>query len=68
MPTVEATIRSVIADDLSPGDWLVSFFELAAYYRASGDAARAVAGFSPGTRVRFTHDIDCRIGGIERAG
>lgn len=66
MLTVEATIRSVIADDLSPGDNLVSFFELAAYYRVSRDLAEAIAALEPGAKVRFTHDLDCRIVSIER--
>lgn len=67
MLTAEATFRSVMPDDRSPGDSLVSFFELAAYYRVSGEQAQALAGLEPGTRMRFTHDIDCRIGSIERA-
>lgn len=67
MLTVEATIRSVIADDQSAGDSLVSFFELAAYYRASRELGQALGNLAPGTRVRFTHDHECRIGSIERA-
>lgn len=67
MLSVEATIRSVIADDQSPGDSLVSFFELAAYYRVSRELAQALATLAPGTRVRFTHDHECRIGSIDRA-
>lgn len=67
MLTVEATIRSVIADDLSPGDSLVSFFELAAYYRVPCDLAQRLAVLEPGARVRFTHDLDCTIVSIERA-
>jgi hypothetical protein len=67
MLTVEATIRSVVADDHSPGHWLVSFFELAAYYRVPAEQAQALATLAPGTRVRFTHDHECRIGSIERA-
>lgn len=66
MLTVEATIRRIVADRDEPGDSLVSFAELAAYYRASGAVARAVAALAPGTRVRFTHDLDCRIGAIDR--
>ena len=66
MLTNEATIRSIIADPHAPGSLLISFRELAAYYRVDGALAVQLRAFTPGTRLRFTHDAECCIKGIER--
>ncbi|MDX2208994.1 MAG: hypothetical protein SFV20_01395 [Sphingopyxis sp.] len=66
MLSVEATLRNIIDDPNTPGGALVSFLELAAYYRVSGALADHVRALSPGTRLRFTHDAECRIRGIDR--
>ncbi len=66
MLTVEATILRIIADPHDPGGLLVSFEELAAYYRVKGALADQLRVLSPGTRLRFEHDIECRIASIDR--
>lgn len=66
MHPVEATLRNIIDDPDTHGGALVSFLELAAYCRVNGALADHVRALSPGTRLRFTHDAECRIGGIDR--
>lgn len=58
---VEATVRRVVAHPDIAGALLISFFELAAYYRVDGALAEQLRALAPGTRLRFTHDVACRI-------
>ncbi len=64
MRTIEATVRSVSAHPNIAGALLISFFELAAYYRADGALAEQLRALTPGTRLCFTHDIECRIDSV----
>ncbi len=66
MLPVEATLRNIIDDPDTPGGVLVSFLELAAYYKASSALADQVRALAAGTRLRFTHDAECRIESIDR--
>ena len=58
---VEATVRSVSAHPDIDDALLISFFEFAAYYQADGAIAEQLRALAPGTRLRFTHDAECRI-------
>lgn len=66
MLTVDATVRRILADPDSPSDLLVSFFELAAYYRMGAALAATTPLLAAGDRVRFTHDLHCRIDSLSR--
>ena len=65
MEPVEATIIRIIADPKLPGALLVSFDALAAYYQASGAIVELLAKLKSSDRVRFTHDLQCRLLSIE---
>lgn len=66
MLPVEATLRNLIDDPGKPGGVLVSFLELAAYYKVDGVLAEQVRALPAGTRLRFTHDAECRITTMDR--
>jgi hypothetical protein len=59
-----AHVRSMIEDD---GSLLVSFVELAAYYRASGAVADFFRALPAGTAVTFMHDHLVVIGSARLA-
>jgi hypothetical protein len=58
MIEVTAHIRRMIEED---GGLLVSFDELAAYYKASGAIADFFRALPTGTAVTFSHDIEVMI-------